>query len=281
MKQLMTFTIALLLSAFVAAGDVTMCTGGKSGKYFEIGSKMATLSRSFDDISITPLITNGSWENIKAVADGEKCQVAVVQADAYALFAKKEKTKAANLDRLGVLHKEFAHMVCNRDADVDTGKLESGKITVAVGKVGSGAAVTWENWVSEDDDYGNAPLLNEGGMRVWGKVADGVDAQCVLMMTAVGSSSMHKLDDRFGDRLELIDMDDGDFNDPKDPKGNRLYFFAEIAGNAYPANMKTFGDRDTIYQNAIILVNADIFYEDEDMYDAMAEIYSMVRKQYK
>ena len=277
MKRVFLF-LTLLTFTLVgySAESVKMCTGSKSGVYYLAGQ---TLSNATDKnfLKIDVVSTRGSWQNLKFLAKGD-CQIAVVQADAYALFSKRHASDAVNFDRVGTLHDEYTHLVCNKDSGVkDAGDLESGKYTLAVGKPGSGSWVTLNYWIVEDDDYKKVPTVSLGGIIAASKVADGSDVQCLLYNSGLGNGYMNKIDARFGDRVRLVDATDSDFNDAKDPKGNDLYKFTEIPSRTYPQNLQNgvFTSIDTIKQSAILIVDMAYFSENEEEYEALLEAYSI------
>ncbi len=277
---------ALSFTASAEADDQTIniCTGGKSGVYYAKGKQLQAAMLT-GGVKVNPINTNGSWYNINEVAkdEGGACQVAIVQADAYALLAKREKAKAAAIDRIGALHHEYVHLVCNAKLPGDDETLlekgDEGSRTIAVGKQGSGSWVTWNNLVAEDDDYGRVtkPLFL-GGTLAASKVADGAEADCLLYVAGLGSGYMHKLDANFGKDLRIRDFDDKDFNDAEDPKGNALYEFADLP-REYPDGLQKpyWGANDTIRMRAIVVVNTAWAYADEERFEKLVDALATLR----
>lgn len=260
-----------------ASSTIQMCTGGKSGVYFAVGKKMSKAADR-DFVRIEPVITKGSWQNMKLVAAGDQCQAAIVQADAYTLFARQKAADAASLDRIGALHKEYTHVLCNKESGIDNmTDLEGKKYTLAIGKAGSGAWVTMENWKAEDEGYKNTPTVPVGGIAAAAKVADGSDVQCMLYNAGLGAGFVHKIDSRFGDRISIVNATDKDFNDAEDPKGRPLYEYADIPSKTYPANLQNgmWSSVETIRQDAVLIVNMDFFEDNEDAYEGVLEAYSL------
>ncbi len=277
---------AMYLAPATHAADkdtLNLCTGGKKGVYFATGKKLKSATAG-GDLNIELLNTNGSWYNIKEVAkDDGACEAAIVQADAYALLAKQDKAAAASIDRIGSLHHEYVHLVCNAKIDGDDETIlesgDEGSRTIAIGKQGSGAWVTWNNLIAEDDDYGKVtkPLFL-GGTLAASKVADGAEADCLLYVAGLGSSRMHKMDVSFGEELRIRDFDDRDFDDAVDPKGNQLYEFAKLPRD-YPRGLQKpyWGANNTIRQRAIVVVRTSWAQDNEDAFEALVEALATVR----
>lgn len=268
------YVFALSVSANAEA--LTLCTGSKSGVYYGAGNFIAKTAKGIG-LEVEVVTSKGSWENVKDVANG-KCDAAIIQADAYALFAKRHSNKVNSIDRIGALHKEYAHLVCNKDSGVDDlSDLESGKYPLAVGKAGSGAWVMMQNIIQEDDGYKAVKLIDIGGIRAAAAVADGTETACLLSITGLGSSSIAKIDTRFGDRVILASTTgDGDFNDAQDPKGNALYEWDEIPAKTYPNALQNgmFSSVKTISQRALLIANVNLA-DDDEVYEQLIEAYSM------
>jgi hypothetical protein len=257
---------------------INLCTGGEQGTYFRVGNMMDNSADS-RRLDITNVSTNGSWENMRLVSDLE-CHAAIVQADAYTLFARQNAAKAVNIDNVGDLHEEFAHMICNKDSDIDdAGDLESDQVTIAIGKTGSGPWVTWQNWMAEDSGFEATRVVPLGGIAAQAKVSQGADVQCMLEITGLGSSSIHNIDSRFGANMTLVTMDNWSLNNAEDPKGNKLYTFADIPSRTYGVNLQKGGwsSVETIKQSAVLVINTTYFYEHEGAYEALLEAYAITQ----
>lgn len=273
---LIVILLTSIASYSMATEHIKLCTGATSGVYHLAGSELSkAVDKSFLSVELKP--TRGSWQNMKLVAAGD-CQAAIVQADAYTLYAKQNPAKASSIDRVGGVYQEYTHMICNRRSGVsDASDLESGKYTLAVGKPGSGGWVTINNWISEDEDYKNVPTVPLGGIIAAAKVADGSDVQCMLLNSGLNSGFIHKIDSRFGDKLILVSATDSDFNDATDPKGSQLYTFSDIPARTYKQHLQTgiFSGVETIKQDAVLIINLLYFEEHIEAYEALLEAYSV------
>ena len=277
---------AAFLSLPALAEDKTtlqLCTGGKSGVYYAKGKGMEKAAHG-TELKIETLSTRGSWYNIQEVAkDDGVCQAAIVQADAYALLAKRNKAALASIDRIGSLHYEYVHLICNASyGKGDETILESGKAgskKIAIGKQGSGPWVTWNNIIAEDDDYDKVtkPVFL-GGSLAASKVADGADADCLLYVAGLGSGYLHKLDTRFGKDLVMRDFDDKDFDDAVDPKGTKLYEFADIP-RTFPRGLQKpyWGANNSIRMRAIVVVRTAWVSDHEDEFEILIDAMASVR----
>lgn len=273
-----TVLVASFMTSAYAEETIQLCTGGEQGTYFRVGNMMDNAADA-RRLNIENVSTNGSWENMRMVAELE-CHAAVVQADAYTLFARQNAAKAVNIDNVGNLHLEYAHMLCNKDAGIDdAADLESDEVTIAVGKTGSGPWVTWQNWMAEDSGFEKTRVVPLGGIAAQAKVSQGADVQCMLEITGLGSSSIHNIDSRFGANLVLVEMDNWTLNDSKDPKGNKLYEFADIPSKTYGVNLQKGGwsSVETIRQSAVLVINTTYFYEHEGAYEALLEAYAITQ----
>jgi len=277
--------IALSLSlGFTAAAhaadtstDLTICSGSQGGVYHSTATQITQAIPG--RFSAAVLETNGSMDNLSRMVAGE-CTAAIVQADAYAKFARERPSVATTIDRAGTLHTEYVHMLCNADSGInDDGDLESKRPVVAIGEPGSGGWVTWKNWETEDKDYAEVTTVPLGGMIAAAKVADGAEVDCMILVSGVPSGVISKYDNRFGEDMVLVELQDWDFDDATDPRGNDLYRFVDIPSGTYPAHLQTgfFGSAvGTTAVDAILVIN-NALYEREDVYSALLEAYSIVR----
>lgn len=278
MKKILTLAAILAGLTFNAhAADLRICSGLAGGVYNTTATKMAMAIPSRYDIEV--LESNGSMDNLNNLTSGG-CEAALVQADAYTSFARQNSTRALTVDRVGVMGTEYVHMMCSKSSGIkDHADLVAKKATVAIGKPGSGAWVTWKNWEVEDDSYTEVTTVPVGGLAAVAKAADGSDVQCAMMVSGLPSASVLKYDARFGQDLTLVAMQDWDFNNATDPKGNKLYTFADIPSETYPNNLQTgfFGSAvGTVSVDAILVIHTDL-YEREDVYTALLEAYSITR----
>ncbi len=238
------------------AYEINLCTGGTNGSYYAAGETIKSFAGS--GISVTVIETKGSWDNMRLMANGT-CNAAIAQPDAYEGYVRENPS--LSLLPINTLHEEYAHLICNSRADIDSiTDIEGNKgVSIAIGENGSGAWTTWTNWVNEDDDYADNPTLPLGGLAAIAKVATNPNV-CALSIVGLGSPGMKEINDLYGDQVTLVDVDDSDFNDTKDRFGDKLYKFTEIDGNDYtqltPDAMWGRGDVDTVSMRAKVFADA-------------------------
>lgn len=245
-----------------AAEEVAICTGGKSGVYYGAGQTIAAAADK-SQVTIKPVETKGSWENLGLVAEGKTCKAAIVQSDAIPAFARARASDARVLTRASTLHREYVHALCNRRAGIDNLYYVDAKHPVAVGESGSGSWVTFQNWISYDKDrYGVVPLVFEGGIIGAGLAAEGSAVSCMIYDVGLRSGDMNKINDRYGDQLMLVPATGRVFRDAKDERGNPLYEMLEIPSGTYPALQPAgmlYGTKavEVPTQRAVVVVNRE------------------------
>lgn len=222
---------AALIASHALAADPTfkLCTGGAKGNYYAAGFVIRDQARG--SVKVEVVETAGSMDNLRKVEDGE-CHGAIVQSDAYGVYKDRTPGTALMLTRVGTLYKEYAHLLCNRSSGVDDiGDLDPKKHKVLTGDPGSGSEVTWASWVKADERYGKIPTGRAGGSQALLMVKDGREATCSLFVAGLKAPLMRQANE--AKTLKLAEVDDGDFDNARDPQGNRVYTFADIPGGTY------------------------------------------------
>lgn len=252
-------------SAEAQTASMNLCTGGNAGNYYFSGSQIAGQAKGV--VSVNVIETKGSIDNLTKIEAGE-CDAAIVQSDAYLVYKKEHPKSLLNLERVDTLYKEYVHLVCSREADIDGIKDLTADNTVLIGPNGSGTMVTWTSFGLNDKSYTEIKTLPIGGTRAMTKVKDGSEAQCMLFVSGLNSSSMKEVDLQ-GDFLKLVAVDDWDFNDTVDDKGKKVYNFESIPGGTYDALQDgVFSSAvDTITVDAVLVVKADWIDENPDVYE--------------
>ncbi len=289
MKNLTVFNLTVqyfLFAMFLGVGwpaaaqetTLNFCTGGKKGNYFAAGKIIKKQLQGGDIKNFNVVSTKGSMDNLKRMAKGE-CDGGIVQADAYFVYSANKSNAALELERAGHIYDEYVHLICNRDSSIDSvGDLEDNpeKYTIAVGKAGGGSAVTWKAFGLEDDDYAKVKTLPIGGSRAIQKVADGSEIQCLFYVSGLRSKLLARAE-RESKYLQLVDVDDSDFNDTVDPRGSKVYSFSEIDNGVYSELQGTFGDTDTVAVKAVVVVRIPWVEENEDAYDEFIDALAAAR----
>jgi TRAP transporter TAXI family solute receptor len=144
MKQVKLWTLAVgfVVAAGVAnAEEYRIGTASVGGAFFPIGQSISNLVNEYagDDISMVPIVTQGSVQNPRLVADGE-VEVAITSSNLAAdAVAGKGPYAGSPMDlkALGALHPSILHMVVLASSDIHTFADLRGK-RVAVGPAGGG-----------------------------------------------------------------------------------------------------------------------------------------------
>lgn len=248
---------AVVLASAAAAGEVRLCTGKTGDPYANVGDLIASYAKDGLTVSVVK-DTGGTWGNINraVLSPNPECDAWIGQPDGLARLARENAGEASKVARIGTLHREYLHVLCNVDADVgELEDLEGTDRTVLIGTDGSGGHLIWQNFVAEDDGYGSIITQFVGGDEAVVAVSNG-EADCMLLPAGVPSNTARTaLDEEsgFGEKIELVQAQDKDFNDATDKEGNPYYEFTELDGGAYGR----FWDVDTVSWLAGVYINKE------------------------
>lgn len=250
--------VAALFSACSAASaapvGLNLCTASAKGKYYENAGKLQGMLRG--KVSIEPIVTSGSEDNLRRMIEGS-CDAAFVQADAALSFRKSNPGASLNIETVTPIQKEYAHLVCNKDAGVDAIKdLYGTKKTVIIGKPGSGSAITWYGFGTAEKRYQPIPTSDVDGDLALTRLNTNA-AQCMLFVAGLKSGTMQTINDLGKGRLKLVKLNDGDLDSAKDAQGKPLYRYEDIPGGTY-GNLQSgwFGSSTkTLTLDSVLVVN--------------------------
>ncbi len=262
----MKYLIAIALSALLttsALANVVITSGGKSGSYYKVANNLKKLIGGGEVMT-----SRGSIENLKRLVSGE-AQVGIAQMDAIAWYSGTNPDVNNELEILGPLYDECVYIAAKKGGKVRSeDDLQKSGTTIAIGKQGSGSAVTWDYMRQLEKGYKKSAVEFSGGSRALGKVAldteGGIDA--VMWVTKP------KLDGKYAqtvlknDNLVFIDVNDKDLNDKYPPTGKPIYKFKTIE-----TQKGFFNDQEvkTICTEAVLVARQDV---DEDTLDQIADI---------
>lgn len=235
MKRISLAIALTLLSAQAFAGTVNLCSGSGTGVYYEAAD--AIRQSAGKSLPVINVETVGTGENITrtvnvAKDDDDSCDAFIGQPDAVVYEAKAAPVIAKAIRPVGTLHREYLHALCGKSSGVDDiGDLESNPkaYSVAIGDQGSGAWYVWQNMITEDEDYAEVPTVNEGGSLAISSVASGTTS-CVLVPAGLGNGTVNLADSTYADDLNLVGVNDRDFDDAVDIKGKPMYEYRDIDG---------------------------------------------------
>ena len=217
-----------------------LCTARTEGNYHRFGEIIK--QQVGDGVLIELVNTNGSMQNLEYMQNG-KCDGAYVQRNAFGVYAERNPTNGYNFERVSTPAVEFAHMICNRNSDIDDVGDLPGK-TLLVDVVGSGTELTWSDFVYMDDTYADVQTDNVGGTSALDRVANG-ESDCMLFVASLNTQLLQRAN-TLGDNVKLVPVNDWDFNDMeyghgklfqghKDPSGEDVYVFLDIPDDQYPS----------------------------------------------
>jgi TRAP-type uncharacterized transport system substrate-binding protein len=263
MKKFFSFAlaaIAMSTTALAADTEVKICTGNASGVYYEVGMTIASYAKG---LTVNVIETEGTDDNIMSVAEGStnptSCNAMIGQPDGLVTAIAKKPYIKKSFRKVGVLHREYLHVLCNKDKGIeDLADLEGTKETLDVGAPGSGSWITWQNLVAEDDGYQTVQISTDGGELALAAVSSG-EAACMLVASGLGSGIMQIADSTYYETVTLVGANDKDFNDAQDMDGKPLYTYAEI-DSVYKNLQSSWGsDVETISWNASVYVDPTRF----------------------
>jgi len=259
---IVTFGVILGITSIAYADDYTITTGSKKGTYFKVGyaiSKMVPKGKV--------ITSKGSVQNLDNILSG-KAQVGLVQMDALAFYGNKKPEVTQEVEVIGPLYKECVYMAVNKDGKVqDEDDLGKKGVVVAVGKLGSGSAVSWDYMRQLETSYQNATVEYAGGMRALGKLASSPDSGIDAVMWVIRQSIDGKMLQAVmkNKNLKLISVDDMSLNNKYAPTGKPIYEFQNV-----DIKKGFFNDTEvtTICTDAAVVAHTD---SDEDLLEDLSD----------
>ncbi len=211
-----------------------ICTGSKGNTYFRAGSMLAELLKETVEVEVVE--TKGSWENLERIdAQPRRCDAVLAQDDAYALYQFEKPKSSLTIDRMAALYPEHVHLLCNEKVDIDSvGELDPDKHRVLYNEYGSGTYITWSLFGKLNRKYtklkSSEVTVAEGLL----KVADGVQAQCIVFVSGLGGKTLRDAHDRLGKQLKLVAVRDKRLHRKVGREKRRVYDASTIPEGTYP-----------------------------------------------
>jgi TRAP-type uncharacterized transport system substrate-binding protein len=254
----------LLSTTSLYAYDIT--TGGKTGSYIKIGNNLAKLVPGGKVLE-----SKGSIDNLERLAAG-KADIGIVQLDAYAWFSGKSPEKAAKIEVMGTLYKECIHIAVNKEGKVqDEDDLQKEGATIAIGKQGSGSAVTWDYMMKLEPGYKKSSVVFKGGSRAFAKLllsdkkgTSGIDA--IMWVTKPNLNDKYLKMVMDNPKLTMIEVDDKDLNDTYKPLGRPIYEFQSLPTKD---GLFTSGSLKVPCVEAALVARVDA---DDDLLDKVSDV---------
>lgn len=254
----------MFASTAMSAETVKLCTGGSNGVYFDAGEQIKRMAKG--ELNVEVIETQGTIDNLNKLTDGT-CDAMIGQPDGPVYASRSNPASVKKLRQVASLHREYLHVLCGKESGVDDlGDLESdpSKYSIAIGEQGSGAWLIWQNLVAEDEDYGEIPVSNEGGVLALSSVSSG-NTTCMLVPAGAPNGTVSEADSVYGDTVVIAGANDKDFNDAQDIKGKPLYEYRDIPTEKYPNSFNYWSDVSTISWLAGVYVNTDQFSDNKKL----------------
>lgn len=254
--------LAMMAMTSVARAEINLCTGSGNGVYYEAGEAIRSAAGKLAPVINVEVV--GTGESISRTVqvqkdDDDSCDAFIGQPDAVVFESKANASLKQNLRPVGTLHREYLHALCSKASGVDDiGDLESDpkKYSIAIGAEGSGAWYTWNNMITEDEDYASVTQINEGGTLAIASVASD-EYSCMLVPAGLGNPTVNSADSTYSDDIILVGVNDRDFDDAVDTKGKPLYEYRDIDGvyKNLQCGSWSCGEVSTISWPATVYVN--------------------------
>lgn len=236
MSKLRLVSLVLLVGASASAmagPTLKLCTARPDGVYHAAGKTIQQAAKA-DGISIELVESEGSLDNLnRMVARG--CDGAIIQADAYLVFQKRNPEKHLSIQGPLPLYEEHMHLVCRRDTGIERVEDLLGSSAhpwVMVGEPFSGSSVTWRSLQMHKPVYLRVSTQELGGAEALNIILRGNQGQCLFQVSGLGSKFLQSVDAK-GDQLRLVQIDDDELNGVN-ISGKAVYALSVIPGGTYP-----------------------------------------------
>lgn len=162
--------VAAVLASTAIAAPLTLNTGGVDGNYHSVAGKSAVKEGKKQGLSVRLATSKGSEENIQRV-NGTR-QAGLVQRNVLTQYQEEHEGFDSVTD-VATIGMECGFMVVPA---IDNQPLTLADIQgekIAIGKKGSGTAITFNQLSKNNADLQALKALSKGGERALGKVASG------------------------------------------------------------------------------------------------------------
>lgn len=211
-----------------------LCTGKKGNNYHRAGLLLAKALEGKAKVEV--LETKGSWDNLEGIdAKPRRCDAIIAQDDAYTLYQFERPESTLTMERVTALYSEYVHLMCNRKAGIEKVQdLRSGRHRVLIPPFGTGTYITWKLFSRLNPNFGRMRFAEASFEEALLKVVDGVQAQCVAMVSGVGSEGMKTANAQFGEQLRLVRLRDKSLHKKVGKERREVYQTAELDEDTYP-----------------------------------------------
>ncbi len=231
--------IALASGARASAlPDFRVCTGSETGAYFL--TTVGVMAPNAEYVNIVPVVTAGTGQTLQYLQQG-KCDGAWAQSNGYWNFIEDNESTHLPFVKVFSPFREAVHLICHADGPSKLSQLDDDHTLLF--PLGSGAEVTFRDWVGEDEDYLE---INNSMTNPALRVATNEDAllrvsqdpkrnTCMMYVAAPGATKFMEEANKNARALNivLIDLNDGDILDTTDPAGNDIYAKMQLQSHWY------------------------------------------------
>jgi TRAP-type uncharacterized transport system substrate-binding protein len=244
--------IALLVSTSVshAGGTVNLCAGKEGGGYDTL---MRAVGQELTKNGITVNIINkdGSEGILNALESGQ-CDYGPAQADVNFKIGKDDQAFQAAVRPAAVLYNEVPQLICSKASGIDELSDLTDKNTVIVDTIGSGSAITWDNFVYIENTLGNKSSWAKAKTNYTpldeAEAAISVgEADCMFGVAGLPASWAQT---GINDGMTLAWVYDKNIQNLEFPKGTPLYNYVRIPSGKYPSKFDTYRIPAVLFKSA-------------------------------
>lgn len=245
--------------ASASASEITLCAGKEGGGYDGV---MRAVSVELEKLGNTVTILNldGSEAILDALEAG-RCAYGPAQKDVDYLKAKNDPGFEASVRPVSVLYNEVMTMVCSAESGIDELSDLTSDNTVIVDTIGSGSALSWDNMVQIEKEFGGGSSWSAATPKYLplseAEAAISVgEAQCAFGIAGVPAGWALTF---INDGGTLAWVYDKDLNDLEFPKGTSLYNYAKLyADSAYAQKFETYKVPAVLFKSTKAKVSPDV-----------------------
>ena len=208
---------------------------------------------------VTMLKTSGSEDTLNGLSTG-KCNFGISQNDVHYLLSKKNLSLKSAVKPASVLYTEVMTLMCSPESGIDELSDITAKNSVIVDNLGSGSALTWDNLVQIEKEFGGEDSWSKA-TPVYSSLSEAEaaisvgEAQCafgVAGVPATWANTMAK------NGFTVSWLEDKDINDLEFPEGTSLYDATRVPSGGYGAKFDTYKIKAVLFQSNKTPVNPEV-----------------------
>lgn len=218
---------------------IRIATGLRGGSYSQIGEK---LKQRLSGMTVELVPTSGAEENLKLLNAG-RADAAIVQSDTgFAMSKTDPSSKVDKAFHRATIYSEYVMLVVSNDSAIKSISDLGEANTVYVGPEGSGTALTWSSFVSQNEKYKSVRSQNADYNSAFEKV--GSDKSKALLFVAGTNTPLLNEAARKG-QYRVVPVDDSSLGTVQDKNSHVVYDMLDLPAKTYPGmqddKLKTLG----------------------------------------